>query len=159
MKKKVLIQDDQSDFFFLLSTILEKEGWEAFEATNTEQCLKKVGEVYPDVVVIIDPGMPGTDELEVIEKMRERGCDAPVVIIITDMVDEYLPMLYLKKGVFDFLAMPINYAEFVFSVEQAFRHKKLLDSLRECRRESVILSHLRRDLENLARSTETGVPV
>ncbi len=67
----VLIEDEPQIRRFLRAT-LTSQGYRLFEATTGADGLVEVGSRQPDVV-IVDLGLPDTDGIEVICRLRDRG--------------------------------------------------------------------------------------
>jgi len=76
---KVLYVEDERFTRMLVKKILEKSGFEVFEAYNGIMGLKKFLEISPDIVVT-DLAMPEMDGFEMISKIRERDSSIPVII-------------------------------------------------------------------------------
>lgn len=49
---KIMIVDDEQDIIFLISKILEKEGYEVVGAISGEECLEKLREEKPDLILM-----------------------------------------------------------------------------------------------------------
>lgn len=78
---KVLVVDDDKFVRMSVSSLLEKAGYSASQATDGEDALKKLEEVSPDVMVL-DLMMPKMDGFEVYRRMRmsDKWKNLPVVI-------------------------------------------------------------------------------
>ncbi len=63
MKGKVLIVDDQFGIRILLNEVLQKEGYQTFQAANGIQALEVVNKNTPDLV-LLDMKIPGWMELK-----------------------------------------------------------------------------------------------
>ena len=79
MKKKLLIADDESNIRLLYKMEFEKEGYEVELAKNGLECLEKVDEFKPDLV-ILDIRMPGIDGLETLNQILGKNNLIPVII-------------------------------------------------------------------------------
>ncbi|MCM3714237.1 response regulator [Alkalihalobacillus oceani] len=69
--KKILVVDDQYGIRILLCEILQKDGYQMFEAANGVQALKIVEEEQPDLV-LLDMKIPGMDGLEILKRIKEN---------------------------------------------------------------------------------------
>jgi len=79
---KILIVEDEP---IMLNSLMEKftqEGFEAIQAMDGEEGLKKALEVHPDLI-LLDILLPKMDGLKMLEKLRqdEWGSDAKVIIL------------------------------------------------------------------------------
>ena len=69
MKAKILIVDDQFGIRILLNEVLQKEGYETFQAANGLQALEIVKNHDPDLV-LLDMKIPGMDGIEILKRMK-----------------------------------------------------------------------------------------
>ncbi len=77
----VLIVDDEPNIRRMVGALLGAEGFEVRDAADAKAGLERAIELEPDLV-LLDLMMPGpTDGLELLEKLRERYPDLPVVMM------------------------------------------------------------------------------
>ncbi|WP_018133022.1 response regulator [Effusibacillus pohliae] len=69
MAKKVLVVDDQYGIRVLLNEVLEKDGYQVFQAPNGPTALEIVKTSKPDLV-LLDMKIPGMDGLEILRQIR-----------------------------------------------------------------------------------------
>lgn len=91
MNEKILIADDQFGIRILLNEVLQKEGYQTFQAANGIQALEIVDQHSPDLV-LLDMKIPGMDGIEILKRMKQKD-DGIRVIIMTaygelDMIQE-----------------------------------------------------------------------
>ena len=77
--KTILIVDDDPDVLDSLRRILRVNEYKVFTATNGEECLEKVNEFNPDLV-LLDIMMPGMNGLETAESIRKFS-DVPIIVV------------------------------------------------------------------------------
>ncbi|MFC2163129.1 response regulator [Candidatus Altiarchaeota archaeon] len=70
MNKKILIVDDEEDIRDTVRTILESIGYTVEEASSGMDCMGKIRDVKPDLI-LMDFFMPEMSGRETIEKIRE----------------------------------------------------------------------------------------
>jgi two-component system response regulator (stage 0 sporulation protein F) len=91
MKGKILIVDDQFGIRILLNEVLQKEGYETFQAANGVQALEIVTKNPPDLV-LLDMKIPGMDGIEILKRMKVIDQDIRVIIMTAygelDMIQE-----------------------------------------------------------------------
>jgi DNA-binding response OmpR family regulator len=82
MAKKIMIVDDEPDILFTVGQMLEISGYEVIKAVDGDDCLKKLDEVRPDLV-LLDIMMPGMNGWDVAAKIKEnpRWSDIPIVFV------------------------------------------------------------------------------
>src|SRR5687767_3773717 len=78
--KRILIAEDNEDLASGLKRNLEHEGHQAAIASTAGKAIEAVLRDAPDLVVL-DLGLPDRDGYHVLEKLRERGCLVPVLIL------------------------------------------------------------------------------
>lgn len=80
-RKKVLLVDDDRDFLEMHKAVLEHRGYEVITARNTSECMGKLEEVKPDIV-ILDVMMEQFDSgFKASEKIKKIHKDLPVMLL------------------------------------------------------------------------------
>jgi len=77
---KILIVDDDPDVHFILKSALKKEGYDVVEMSSGDECLTKIDEVDPDLV-LLDIRMPDINGWEVCKKIKESNLGVPISMI------------------------------------------------------------------------------
>lgn len=80
MPKKILIVDDQFGIRVLLQEVLQREGYEVFQANNGPTALEVVEQENPDLI-LLDMKIPGMDGLEILRVIRKREIDTKVIMM------------------------------------------------------------------------------
>lgn len=80
MKEKILIVDDQFGIRILLNEVLQREGYETFQAANGMQALEIVKQHSPDLV-LLDMKIPGMDGIEILKRMKQLKEEIRVIIM------------------------------------------------------------------------------
>ncbi|WP_338450244.1 response regulator [Niallia oryzisoli] len=95
MEKKILIVDDQFGIRILLNEVLQKEGYDTYQAANGLQALEIVKDNVPDLV-LLDMKIPGMDGIEILKRMKEMVPDIKVVLMTAygelDMIQEAMDL-------------------------------------------------------------------
>jgi CheY-like chemotaxis protein len=86
---KILLVDDEPEMRFITRRMLEKAGYTVIEASNGEECLAKLEEELPDLI-LLDVMMPGDDGWVVCRRIKaqERTKSIPVVMFTVRTADE-----------------------------------------------------------------------
>ena len=119
----VLIVDDESAIRDSLRMVLEYEGLRVVEASSGDQGLQQVRRVQPDAI-LLDIKMPELDGLQVLQLLRERGYEMPV-IIITGHGDISTAIEATRKGAFDFFEKPLQRDRVLLSLRNALETYRL----------------------------------
>ena len=104
INKKILIIEDDKDYFFILKTNFEMEGFFVVAARNGQEGLALIEKERPDLI-ILDIVMPVMDGYEVAKKIKEKNIKKPV-IFLTHLKDadsiskalEIIPSDYIVKS-------------------------------------------------------------
>ncbi|WP_110112646.1 response regulator [Bacillus sp. CGMCC 1.16541] len=91
MKENILIVDDQYGIRILLTEVLQKEGYNTFQAANGFQAIEIAQKQTPDLV-LLDMKIPGMDGIEILKRLKEHDPDIKVIIMTAygelDMIQE-----------------------------------------------------------------------
>ena len=113
----VLLVDDEKEFVTTLSERLHLRGVQSRTAFDGQEALRLIEENPPQVVVL-DMMMPGMGGLEVLERIRRRHPDIPV-ILLTGHSSTQDGMKGMRLGAFDYLVKPLNIGELIEKIRKA----------------------------------------
>ncbi|MDK2955208.1 MAG: hypothetical protein PWQ57_704 [Desulfovibrionales bacterium] len=130
MTARVLVVDDESGIRFSLRGILEDEGMSVLEAESGERALALADTEEIDLV-FLDIWLPGMDGLGVLEAIKARREDIPVIMISGHGSIE-TAVSAIKKGAYDFIEKPLSLEKVVISAQKALEFNLL-------RRENIAL--------------------
>ena len=102
----VLITDDDEAVLTLLYKVIRSNGLQADTAASGEEALKRLGEREYDLL-ILDINMQGIDGFKVIEKIRARGLQLPI-IVVSARKEDYDTVYGLNLGADDYVTKPFN---------------------------------------------------
>ncbi|QEQ56909.1 sigma-54-dependent transcriptional regulator [Chlorobium phaeovibrioides] len=105
-QKTVLIADDSSVIRTLTVHLLKKLGYTALSAENGESCITSL-EQHPVDLLMLDLNMPVKNGQEVLQWVKERGLDIPV-IIVTALEDINQAVQCMKMGAYEYLTKPVE---------------------------------------------------
>lgn len=103
----ILIVDDLEDNIFLLSMILESEGYQIESAMSGQEALTKIETIAPDLV-LLDVMMPDMTGFQVIEKIRKNPQFAKLPIILLTAYTDLDFAKGLTMGANGFFSKPID---------------------------------------------------
>ena len=79
-KSKILIGDDDPAFCLMLSTVLDRNGFESSKANTAKECLNKL-EKSSFSLVITDLRLPDFTGIEVLRKIKSAYPKTPVILM------------------------------------------------------------------------------
>ena len=107
-KRKIMIVDDNKVNRTLLRVLLKPLGFEIKEAVNAEDCLDKVVDFAPDLI-LMDLVMPKIDGLEATRRLRNLPqLKDTTVIALSASVFKTIQQESLAAGCQDFVPKPVN---------------------------------------------------
>lgn len=120
MVERILIVDDEPDMLKLLSMILkEKTPYEVVTTNNPVEAVEMVRNQNFEIV-ITDLKMPGLDGLQLLEEVKKKDEDVPVIIITAyGTIDAATEAI--EKGGFDFITKPFKKEQILFTIEKALK--------------------------------------
>lgn len=115
-RPSILLVEDEENLQDALKLNLEMEGYEITVAENGVKALKAVNQEYFDLV-ILDIMLPELDGLSVLETLRLKNSDLPVLILSAKNASADR-ITGLKKGADDYLTKPFNLEELLLRVNK-----------------------------------------
>jgi two-component system nitrogen regulation response regulator NtrX len=156
----VLIVDDEDDIRFMISGILEDEGYSTRQATNSDEAIKAVEEKEPDLVVL-DIWLEGSnlDGIEVLKKIKKLHPSIPVVMI-SGHGNVETAVSAIKVGAYDFIEKPFKTDRLLLIIERAIEASQLrkenlqlknqATNVEELLGDSVAISNVRQLIERVS---------
>jgi len=130
MTARVLVVDDILSNVKLLEAKLTAEYFEVVSAFNGLECLKKIEEATPDIV-LLDVMMPGMDGFEVCRRIKGNPKTAHIPVVMVTALDQPSDRVAgLDAGADDFLTKPVDDAALFSRVRSLVRLKMMTDELR-----------------------------
>lgn len=134
-KKRILLIDNEAGLCRMMEQILRDHGYLTRSYTSPQ---KAVEEFTPSAwdLVISDIKMPGMSGLDVLQAIKAKQHDIPI-IMITAYATVDMSIQALRKGAYDMLTKPFEPDELVYRVKNALQQQQLLEENRELRAELV----------------------
>ena len=113
----ILIVDDERNILKVIATTLKGNGYDVDTALSSEEAIEKFGQRRHDLV-ITDLKLPGGTGTDLLQHIKSREPDIPVIMItafgtIENAVDA------MKKGAYNYLTKPVNPDELISVVKEA----------------------------------------
>src|SRR5262245_38553371 len=130
MTARVLVVDDILSNVKLLEAKLTAEYFEVITAFNGMECLSKMEQGIPDIV-LLDVMMPGMDGFEVCRRIKNNPKTAHLPVVMVTALDQPSDRVAgLDAGADDFLTKPVDDAALFARVRSLVRLKMMTDELR-----------------------------
>jgi len=161
----ILVVDDDDAHRRITGRWLERAGHRVVEASSGGECLARLAEVLPDVV-LLDLHLEDESGLDILDRLQTHHPGLPVVMLTAER-DVETVVTAMQKGAWDYLAKPIGRPKLEAIVRNAVRQRQMgrrLDDLeREVSRDgfgeligdSPPMRAVYRELARLARSEIT----
>jgi type II secretory ATPase GspE/PulE/Tfp pilus assembly ATPase PilB-like protein/ActR/RegA family two-component response regulator len=105
---RVLLVEDEVEIRHLLKDLLERDGFESYEAGDGVVALDEIDRLAPDLIVL-DLGLPRLDGYGVLRHLRARPATARLpVLVLSAMGDEDSEVRVFEHGADDYLTKPFR---------------------------------------------------
>ena len=121
---KILLADDERSFGLTTSRVLERRGWNCDWVASAEEVSQSMAREQYDVLVA-DIKMPGNDQLDLLQELRENPEQDSSVILVTGYPSVDTAVRSLDLGVYAYMVKPFDMEEFVGKVREAQRRTNL----------------------------------
>ena len=121
MAKKILIADDEPNIVKLVKVRLESNGYEVISAASGTECINKIVQEEPDLVIldIMMPKMDGYDTLIAMREMfAENEDEPPPVLIMTARADSRIRDLLENEEVRGYIIKPFKAEELLTKIKE-----------------------------------------
>ena len=124
---RILVADDDGDFRFTTTQILESQGYDCVPASSADEALAKLEESHFDLL-IADINMPGNEDLSLLDFIQQNLPGIPMILVTgTPSVDTAVKAVGLN--VCSYLIKPFDIAKFLADVEKAVILSMLRNSI------------------------------
>jgi DNA-binding response OmpR family regulator len=119
---RILVVEDSPDLAFGLRTNLEIEGYDIRVAGDGRTALREFDDFRPDLVVL-DLMIPELNGYGVLQTLRERGNNTPV-LILSATAEETAKIRGFRLGADDFVTKPFSVLELLARIEALLRRAR-----------------------------------
>ena len=119
--QKILVVEDEEDLLRGLEMHLRKEGYRVVKTGRGDTAVSLAVRETPDLV-ILDVMLPGMSGLEVCRELRQRGFQAPI-ILLTAKSEEIDRVVGLEIGADDYVTKPFSVRELMARVKVRLRRQ------------------------------------
>ena len=121
----ILVVEDDSEICQLYSRVLTKNGYQVTGVSNGQQALDAIETSYFDLI-ISDIMMPLMNGYELVQTLRESGCNTPVMMITAKDAFDDKRQGFLS-GTDDYMVKPIDVDEMVLRVGALLRRSRIIN--------------------------------
>jgi two-component system NtrC family response regulator len=127
----ILIVDDEKNYLLVLSAVLEEEGYEVLTTTSGLEALEIQKSSDLDLV-LTDMKMPGMDGIELLEQVKTRDPELPVIMMTAHgTVDKAVEAM--QKGAYSYILKPFDNERLTLYVQKAIATFKVVKENRRLR--------------------------
>ena len=130
---RILIADDEPSIRLVLRDALEGAGHEVVEAADGNVA-RELLSAQPIDLALLDLRMPGPSGLELLDELRNRGAEAPPVVIMTAQNTFENAVEAMKRGAFDYLTKPFELPQLEALIEKVRQQRSLRGEVTALRR-------------------------
>jgi two-component system, OmpR family, copper resistance phosphate regulon response regulator CusR len=112
---RILIAEDEARLAAFIEKGLRKSGFNTVVAFDGQEALKKATQEEFEVL-LLDLGLPIKDGWTVLQELRSRGEDLPI-IIVTALTDESNRITALNLGANDYVTKPFRFSDLLEKVK------------------------------------------
>jgi two-component system NtrC family response regulator len=127
----ILIVDDEKNYPLVLSAVLQEEGYEALTANSGEEALEIIDHSDVDLV-LTDMKMPQMDGIELLEKIKEKDHEQPVMMMTAHGTVEKA-VEAMQKGAYNYILKPFDNEQLIIYVNKAMAMYRVVKENRQLR--------------------------
>ena len=119
LPETILVIDDEVQIRRLLEITLSSNGFKISEAATGKDGLISAATQHPSLI-ILDLGLPDSDGIEILKKIREWYHKPIIVLSVKNLEDDIIKAL--DNGANDFITKPFRTMELLARIRVALRH-------------------------------------
>jgi len=121
----ILVVEDDREICQLYSRVLMKNGYQVSSAANGQEALDAIDKIYFDLI-ISDIMMPVMNGYELVQALRDSGCNTPVMMITAKDAFDDKRQGFLS-GTDDYMVKPVDVNEMVLRVGALLRRSRIIN--------------------------------
>lgn len=127
----ILIVDDEKNYPLILSSVLEDEGFETLTANSGQAALETLNSSAVDLV-LTDMKMPVMDGIQLLEKIKDKDLDLPVIMMTAHGTVEKA-VEAMQKGAYNYILKPFDNERLILFVNKAIAMFRVIKENRRLR--------------------------
>lgn len=148
---EIMIVDDEHNVRYVVRKMLETEGYKVSEASNGNECLEKLKEEKPDLI-LLDIMMPDLDGWKVLEKIRSNDDlkSIPIAMLTVKSLTTDTVRRDDIEGLVDYIVKPFTKKSLSGKVKEILETVSKIDDMKK--RLMVIGIDIAREYERIGRA-------
>ena len=126
---RILVAEDDSQLRQMFCRVLTRSGFSPIPVADGQEALDVLETDFVDLIVS-DIMMPRVDGYELVQTLRESGCQIPVLMITAKDRFQDMQMGFLS-GTDDYMVKPVNVNEMVLRINALLRRAKMISDRRQ----------------------------
>lgn len=122
--ERVLVVDDEDSIREIVCSMLNSAGYDCTPAASGWDALALLESGEDFSLALSDMMMPGIDGLTLLERLKERQPDIPV-IMVTAVHDISVALGSIRNGAYDYLLKPFEREQLLATVRRALENRRL----------------------------------
>ena len=122
MTKKIMVVDDEPDILLTIGRMLEMSGYSVIKAESGDDCLKKLNESKPDLV-LLDIMMPEMSGWDVAAKIKEESKWNNIPIIFLTAKGDTMSVGMGGLAAVDYIVKPFDIQDLKDRIKDALKIK------------------------------------
>ena len=129
--ESILVVDDEKNYPLILGAVLEEEGFEVLTANSGAEALE-ILETSDVDLVLTDMKMPVMDGIDLLEKIKIRDSELPVIMMTAHgTVDKAVEAM--EKGAYSYILKPFDNERLIIYVNKAIAMYRVVKENRRLR--------------------------
>ena len=122
--ERILVVDDEEAIREIVSSMLSSAGYDCTQAASGMEALGVLDSGEPFELLLSDLMMAGLDGMGLLERVKERFPDMPVVMV-TAVHDISVALGAIRNGAYDYLLKPFEREQLLATVRRALENRRL----------------------------------
>ncbi len=127
----ILVVDDEKNYTLILKAVLEEEGFETLTANSGKDALSILADSDVDLV-LTDMKMPHMDGIQLMEKIKEKDPDLPVMMMTAHGTVEKA-VEAMQKGAYNYILKPFDNKRLILYANKAIAMYRIVKENRQLR--------------------------
>ncbi len=131
----ILIVDDEKNYPLIISAVLNEEGFETLTANSASEALETLKSCDVDIV-LTDMKMPGMDGIELLEHVKRKDPELPVIMMTAHGTVEKA-VEAMQKGAYNYILKPFENESLIVYVKKAVAVYRMVKENRRLKSDAV----------------------